>query len=99
VITHERSDVGSGRLAYTRQVPEIVDGVEFLTAREAAARLGVKVETLYAYASRGRVRSYRRGVGRARLYRADEIAALMRIQPDQPPAHLVPADAWMDGHS
>jgi citrate synthase len=81
------------------RVPEIVDGVTFLTAREAAERLGVKVETLYAYASRGRIRSYRRGVGRARLYRADEIDALTRIRPDQPPAHLVPADAWMDGHS
>jgi citrate synthase len=63
----------------------MVDGIEYLTAEEAAAALGVKRETLYAYASRGRVRSYRRGTGRARLYRADEIRALTQIRADRPP--------------
>jgi citrate synthase len=80
-------------------MPVMVDGVEYLTADEAAAALGVKRETLYAYASRGRLRSYRRGTGRARLYRADEIRGLTRIQADRAPDYLVDASTWMDGHS
>jgi excisionase family DNA binding protein len=80
-------------------MPVVVDGVEYLSAAEAAELLGVKRETLYAYASRGRLRSYRRGTGRARLYRADEIRGLTRIQPDKAPTYLVDADSWMDGHS
>jgi citrate synthase len=80
-------------------MPVMVDGVEYLTADEAAAALGVKRETLYAYASRGRLRSYRRGTGRSRLYRADEIRALTQIQADRPPDYLVDASTWMDGHS
>ena len=37
-----------------------------LTATEAAARLGVKLGTLYAYVSRGWLKSYKRRVGRRR---------------------------------
>ena len=80
-------------------MPVMVEGVEYLTAAEAATALGVKRETLYAYASRGRLRSYRRGTGRARLYRADEIRALTQIRADRPPDYLVDASTWMDGHS
>ena len=80
-------------------MPVMVDGIEYLTADEAAAALGVKRATLYAYASRGRLRSYRRGTGRARLYRADEIRALTQIRADRPPDYLVDASTWMDGHS
>ena len=80
-------------------MPVMVDGVEYLTADEAAGALGVKRETLYAYASRGRLRSYRRGTGRARLYRADEIRALTQIRADRAPDYLVDASTWMDGHS
>jgi len=77
----------------------MVEGVEYLTAAEAAEQLGVKRATLYAYASRGRLRSYRRGTGRARLYRADEIRALTQIQSDRAPDYLVDVESWMDGHS
>src|SRR4029077_4719509 len=62
---HRRLDAGFRTLV---GMPMIVEGVEYLTAAEAATALGVKRETLYAYASRGRLRSYRRGTGRARLY-------------------------------
>lgn len=48
----------------------------FLTAREAAAELSVSPATLYAYVSRGLVRSEPVGDGRARRYRADDIRAL-----------------------
>ena len=48
----------------------------FLTAREAAAELSVSLATLYAYVSRGLVRSEPVGDSRARRYRADDIRAL-----------------------
>jgi citrate synthase len=80
-------------------MPVMVEGIEYLTADEAAEQLGVKRATLYAYASRGRLRSYRRGTGRARLYRADEIRSLTRIQSDRPPDYLVDVESFMDGHS
>ncbi len=48
------------------------DSPEFLTARAAAERLGVKLQTLYAYTSRGLLRSVPGGQGPSRLYpRAD----------------------------
>ncbi|MDE1931062.1 MAG: helix-turn-helix domain-containing protein, partial [Alphaproteobacteria bacterium] len=48
-----------------------------LTAIEAARALGVTPATLYAYVSRGLIRSERAG-GRARRYAAADIAALKR---------------------
>jgi len=47
-----------------------------LTAAEAAHHLGVKLGTLYAYVSRGWIKSYRRRVGRQALYRRADIEAL-----------------------
>jgi len=49
----------------------------YLTARAAAARLRVTPATLYAYVSRGLVRS-EPGAGRERRYRAEDIEALAR---------------------
>lgn len=43
-----------------------------LSAREAASELGVRVETLYSYVSRGLIRS-EPGPGRARLYSAQDV--------------------------
>lgn len=61
-----------------------IHGELYLDVHEAAERLGVKPETLYAYVSRGRLRSFRRGVGRSRLYRKAEIDALLTLQPSSP---------------
>jgi citrate synthase len=75
-----------------------IDGVEYLTANEAAALLGVKRETLYAYASRGRLRSYRRGIRRERLYRRSDIEALLRLQPatgERDDLPLPKAESWI----
>jgi citrate synthase len=47
-----------------------------LTAAEAANHLGVKLGTLYAYVSRGWLKSYRRRVGRQALYRRADVEAL-----------------------
>ena len=47
----------------------------YLTAREAAAELSVTPATLYAYVSRGLIRSEAVGDSRSRRYRADDIRA------------------------
>src|SRR5260370_39696369 len=52
------------------------DRTRMITSDEAAAQLGVKLGTLYAYVSRGWLRSYRRRIGRQALYRRDDIDAL-----------------------
>src|SRR5258707_15312782 len=44
-----------------------------LSAREAADRLGVKIDTLYAYVSRGLLRSMEVAGSRERHYDADEV--------------------------
>lgn len=59
----------------------VIDGDEYLTGDEAAGLLGVKRETLYAYVSRGMLKSYRQGIKRQRLYRRAEIEALLRLAP------------------
>ena len=46
-----------------------LNGEEYLTVKEATRLLGVKPATLYAYVSRGVLRSYRQGIKRQRLYR------------------------------
>jgi citrate synthase len=47
-----------------------------LTAREAADQLGVKLDTLYAYVSRGRLQSVAVPGTRERRYRSEDVAAL-----------------------
>jgi excisionase family DNA binding protein len=57
-----------------------MDGEEFLTARETCELLGVKPATLYAYVSRGLLRSYRQGIKRMRLYRRNEVISLTQLR-------------------
>src|SRR5918995_2091656 len=52
-----------------------MEEARYLTAREAAEELGVSVATLYAYVSRGRIRSEAAG-GRGRRYRAEDVRRL-----------------------
>ena len=54
---------------------------EYLTGEEAARRLGVKRATLYAYVSRGVLKSYRQGIKRQRLYRRADVDDLLRLSP------------------
>src|SRR3954471_9341376 len=49
------------------------DGERLLRAREAAARLGIKLDTLYAYVSRGLLHSVTVPGSRERHYRADDV--------------------------
>ena len=71
-----------------------VDGEEYLTGEDAARALGVKPATLYAYVSRGILKSYRQGTKRQRLYRRAEVEALRRLERGQPP-QIPPADSWI----
>ena len=48
-----------------------------LTARQTADRLGIKLDTLYAYVSRGRLRSVMVSGTRERRYRSEEVEALL----------------------
>ncbi len=58
----------------------------FLTAAEAARRLGVKPATLYAYVSRGVLSRGKAADGRASLFHADEVDRLARRgRPRRPP--------------
>ena len=52
----------------------------YLSAREAAARLGVSTQTLYAYVSRGRLRAYATDDPRARRYEANAVDRLAAEQ-------------------
>jgi citrate synthase len=60
---------------------QTIDDVEYLEVDEAAALLGVKKATIYAYVSRGVLGSFRQGVGRKRLYRRAAIEALRQARP------------------
>ncbi|EMH3295171.1 helix-turn-helix domain-containing protein, partial [Burkholderia multivorans] len=53
-----------------------------LSAPEAADRLGISVSTLYAYVSRGLLRSLPDGAGKRRRYDADEVRLLARRRAD-----------------
>ena len=64
---------------------QTIDGVEYLDVDEAAALLGVKKATLYAYVSRGVLNSFRQGVGRKRLYRRADVEALCEVRPSEAP--------------
>jgi citrate synthase len=52
-----------------------VGEARYLAAREAAEELGVSLATLYAYVSRGMIRSEAAG-GRSRRYRAQDVRRL-----------------------
>jgi excisionase family DNA binding protein len=59
----------------------VLGGEQYLDSDEAARLLRVKRETLYAYVSRGLLRSYRQGIKRQRLYRRTDVEELMRLAP------------------
>ncbi len=84
----------------------MIEGEEYLTGDEAAGLLGVKRETLYAYVSRGLLKSYRQGIKRQRLYRRAEIEPLLRLAPSTTaaaapegrgaqPAEVPLAESWI----
>jgi len=64
---------------------QTIDDVDYLEVDEAAALLGVKKATIYAYVSRGVLGSFRQGVGRKRLYRRAAVEALREARPSDEP--------------
>ncbi len=80
----------------------IIEGEEYLTVEEAAALMGVKPATLYAYVSRGILRSYRQGMKRQRLYRRADVHDLLRVAPSGPDTgaarklpDIPPVESWI----
>src|SRR5271166_2063260 len=62
-----------------------------LTARQTADRLGIKLDTLYAYVSRGRLRSVMVPGSRERRYRSEDVEALLDTRSGtRPPANPDP---------
>ncbi len=64
----------------------VLDGENYLDGDEASSLLGVKLSTLYAYVSRGILRSYKQGIKRQRLYKQTELEALLQLRPSIPGA-------------
>lgn len=62
-----------------------MDGENYLDKEEASRLLGVKTSTLYAYVSRGLLKSYKQGIKRQRLYKQAELEALLRLRPSDTP--------------
>jgi citrate synthase len=72
-----------------------IHGQPYLTAAEASGILGVKPATLYAYVSRGVLKSYRQGIRRARLYREEDLHRVLRLRPSKGPHPLPHAADWI----
>ncbi len=66
-----------------------------LTARQAADRLGVKLDTLYAYVSRGRLRSVMVPGTRERRYRGEDVEALLDTRSGARPSRNPAPEALM----
>ena len=67
----------------------------YMTAQEAAATLSVSPATIYAYVSRGMIRSEASSDGRAKRYRADDVRALKdRRAPPEAPKGPEGRDDW-----
>ncbi|HEX3522055.1 MAG TPA: citrate synthase, partial [Stellaceae bacterium] len=68
---------------------------DLLTARQAADRLGIKLDTLYAYVSRGRLQSVSLPGSRERRYRVEDVAALLAAREGERPARNTGSEALM----
>lgn len=69
-----------------------LDGEYYLDGQEASHLLGVKTATLYAYVSRGILKSYKQGIKRQRLYKQAELEALLRLRPSDTPLATTAGD-------
>ena len=72
-----------------------IQGEQYLSAAEASDELGIKLATLYAYVSRGVLRSYRQGIKRQRLYRRRDVQRVLNLQPSRGEHPLPHAAEWM----
>jgi excisionase family DNA binding protein len=72
-----------------------IHGEQYLSAAEASEQLGIKLATLYAYVSRGALKSYRQGIRRQRIYRRRDVQQLIDLHPTRPASPLPHAADWM----
>lgn len=72
-----------------------IHGEQYLSAAEASEQLGIKLATLYAYVSRGVLRSYRQGIKRERLYRRRDVQRVLDLHPTRGSHPLPHAADWM----
>ena len=68
---------------------------DLLTARQAAERLGIKLDTLYAYVSRRRLQSVSLPGSRERRYRVEDVEALLATREGERPARSTESEALM----
>lgn len=68
-----------------------LNGEKYLDGDEASNFLGVKLSTLYAYVSRGVLKSYKQGIKRQRLYKQAELEALLQLRPSAAPSPVAPS--------
>ena len=67
-----------------------VKGDDFLLVREVAVRLRVAPNTVRAWAASGKLREYRHPVNNYRLFKRDDVEALLRKIEDPPPLDELP---------
>jgi excisionase family DNA binding protein len=67
-----------------------VKGDDFLLVREVAVRLRVAPNTVRAWAANGKLREYRHPVNNYRLFKRDDVEALLRKIEDPPPFDELP---------
>src|SRR5260370_6348752 len=68
---------------------------DLLPARQAADRLGIKVDGLYAYVSRGRLQSVSLRGGRERRYRLEDVEGWLAAREGERPARKTETEALM----
>ena len=68
---------------------------KWIGAQEASKTLGISRPTLYAYVSRGALKSYRQGIKRQRLYRRRDVQQLVDLHPTRGASPLPHAADWM----
>ncbi len=76
-----------------------LEGEQYLDGDEASNFLGVKLSTLYAYVSRGVLKSYKQGIKRQRLYKQAELESLLRLRPGDAPSPVNPTKPAEEGES
>jgi citrate synthase len=69
--------------------------LDLLTARQAAERLGIKLDTLYAYVSRGRLQSVSLPGSRERRYRVEDVETLLAAREGERPVRSTETEALM----
>jgi citrate synthase len=69
--------------------------LDLLTARQAAERLGIKLDTLYAYVSRGRLQSVSLPGSRERRYRVEDVETMLAAREGERPVRSTETKALM----